>query len=106
MHYAKRMALSSNKTDHKILNLYKIRKAHERGIHLGFENPGAVKAEIAKKIGFGRQMTTFFNRLAGSSKTHHSPESSSRKPRTAQIAMLSSSSFKSCSSMEKSSEEQ
>lgn len=44
MHYAKKMALSSNRTDQKILSMYKIRKAHERGIHLGFENPGASEA--------------------------------------------------------------
>ena len=36
MGYAKRMALSSNKTDQKIISLYKIRKAHQAGITLGF----------------------------------------------------------------------
>lgn len=54
MHYTERMALSSDKTDQKIINLYKIRKAHERGIHLWFKNPGPSEAEIKKERGFKR----------------------------------------------------
>ena len=46
MDYAKRMALSSNQTDQKFMNLYRIRKAHEAGIYLGFSNPGSTDAAM------------------------------------------------------------
>ena len=39
MAYAKRMAQSSNTVDQRLLNFYRIRKAHQKGIHLGFDNP-------------------------------------------------------------------
>lgn len=36
MDYVKKMTDSNNKVDKKLLNLYRIRKAHQLGIHLGF----------------------------------------------------------------------
>ena len=39
MQYVKKMAQSSSKVDNKLINLYRIRKAHSMGIHLGFNNP-------------------------------------------------------------------
>ena len=59
MDYAKRMALSSNQTDQKFISLYRIRKAHEAGIYLGFTNPGSADAEMEKKRKFSRQFTSF-----------------------------------------------
>ena len=36
MHYVKRMFESSNKVDQRLIDMYKVRKAHELGIHIGF----------------------------------------------------------------------
>ena len=36
MHYVKRMFESSNKVDQRFIEMYKVRKAHELGIHIGF----------------------------------------------------------------------
>lgn len=36
MIYVKRMMKSTNKTDQRLLKLYKVRKAHQSGIHIGF----------------------------------------------------------------------
>ena len=36
MDYAKSMTLSVDKVDERLINIYRIRKAHEMGIHLGF----------------------------------------------------------------------
>ena len=39
MTYAERMTKSDNKVDNRLINLYRIRKAHQTGIRLGFNNP-------------------------------------------------------------------
>lgn len=65
MNYAKHMATSSNVTDKKILNLYKIRKAHEYNIHPSFKNLNAAtsKEEIAKGRHLARKVTGFNRNL-------------------------------------------
>ena len=41
MHYADQMIQSRNKVDNRLIDLYKIRKASQQGLHLGFKNPAA-----------------------------------------------------------------
>jgi hypothetical protein len=36
MDYAKNMTMSVDKVDERLINIYRIRKAHQMGIHLGF----------------------------------------------------------------------
>lgn len=64
MDYAKRMAMSSNKTDQKLINLYKIRKANELGLTLGFNNKGAGKGEMVKKRRLTRQFTALMKTIS------------------------------------------
>ena len=42
MQYIKRMYESSNKVDKRFIDLYKIRKAHQLGIHIGFKDKAVV----------------------------------------------------------------
>ena len=39
MKFAEKMTKSDDKVDNRLINLYRVRKAHQMGIHLGFNNP-------------------------------------------------------------------
>ena len=39
MKFAERMTKSTNKVDNRLINLYRIRKAHEKGLQYAFNNP-------------------------------------------------------------------
>ena len=44
MDLAEIMVKSDNRVDQRMIDIYRIRKAHQLGINLGFSNPGAGKA--------------------------------------------------------------
>ena len=44
MDFAEIMVESENRVDQRLIDIYRIRKAHQIGINFGFNNPGAGKA--------------------------------------------------------------
>ena len=52
MEYVKCMTQSTDKVDSRLIELYRIRKAHQQGIMLGFKNPSAGRMRNIGKIDF------------------------------------------------------
>ena len=44
MNLAENMVESHNRVDQRLIDIYRIRKAHQIGINFGFNNPGAGKS--------------------------------------------------------------
>ena len=54
MNYAERMTKSDDKIDNRLINLYRIRKAHQTGIRLGFNNPYNKKSKQRLQLNFAK----------------------------------------------------